>query len=116
MRVLTRYIQGEIGMIVHPEGDYFEVDEVEEMLEGIRPPIDPRWRPMHTAPRDGTVVEGWWPHDPEYRFVSWRATATRPEWPNNGDEFTWIPINDELVYPPSAWRPAHPEWNEEVRG
>jgi hypothetical protein len=73
---------------------------------------DNRWRPMHTAPRDGTVFE-----------VSERGQAVpifgRVDDTPEADPDVRLTFRthdrkyllncDNLV----CWRPAHPEWNDE---
>ena len=56
-------------------------------------PIDTRWRPMRSAPRDGTFVE-----------LLYYEAGSQYEGVTESDDF-----NEQCI----AWRPAHPEWNEE---
>ena len=58
---------------------------------------DHRWRPMRTAPKDGTVVE-LLVHGDQVGIGHFDAG----EWWAMGTAFN-----------PDAWRPAHPEWQEE---
>ena len=64
--------------------------------------IDPRWRPMRTAPKDGTVVEALHGQHTTLAYFQrdhWRETS--------GTENLWE------IHNPRAWRPAHPEWNQD---
>lgn len=83
---MKRWSQGSVGMIANPEGNYYECDEVDEL-------IDPRWRPMRTAPRDRTRIE----------VLVYR----------NGSEWVDFLEENEWADEHTAWRPCHPEWNED---
>lgn len=58
--------------------------------------LDLRWRPMRTAPRDGTVVE--------LREGGHAINGRR-----HGK--SWFNVQGKWL-DPAAWRPAHPDWNE----
>lgn len=84
-------------LIVGSEGIRIEIIEdlhtVVNNALGATP--DPRWRPMRTAPRDGTVLE--------------TLDCNREiEWVGGVMLAAMIESHDLI-----AWRPAHPEWNEE---
>jgi hypothetical protein len=70
--------------------------------------LDTRWRPMRTAPKDGTVIEC---HHQDWPSRFWRYVPEeferRAGWE---DVITGGDVWDD----PQAdgWRPAHPEWNE----
>lgn len=69
-------------------------------------PIDTRWRPMRTAPRDGTVVElregGHTTNASYHEVINIHKVGT--------GQSAWGGYRN---LDPAAWRPAHPEWNED---
>lgn len=64
---------------------------------------DPRWRPMRTAPRDGTVVE---------ILTNPSSYGQRVHFATDRDGERWNTIVGGISSEPIAWRPAHGEWNE----
>ncbi len=69
---------------------------------------DSRWRPMRTAPRDGTWVEiryGRWDQQPFIEYAQWITDQSDAS-------FRFWNVSGHGEVTPRAWRPAHPEWNE----
>jgi len=66
------------------------------------------WRPMRTAPRDGTWVEiryGRWDQQPFIEYAQWITDQSDAS-------FRFWNVSGHGEVTPRAWRPAHPEWNE----
>ena len=63
------------------------------------PPIDTRWRPMRTAPKDGTVVEGLC-----IDVHRGSQSSSRMVW-YNAEQWCSVSLGVNEV---KAWRPAHP--------
>jgi len=67
---------------------------------------DTRWRPMRTAPKDGTVVEVRLT-EMHTNLVLWGVYE--------GDE-CWVAVASSMTSPSDftgfAWRPTHPEWDK----
>jgi len=63
------------------------------------------WRPIETAPTDGTVILVWGSGGHDIASVWWWANENKPEW-----------FNGDVVVYPTHWRdlPAAP-LNEEVK-
>jgi len=80
-----------------------QLDRIEAKLDAMH------WRPMSTAPRDGTVIEvRFADRDPRLAFVVWVSLRESGQWvaPTEG--------GDTVAYfNTRAWRPAHLEWVEE---
>lgn len=73
-------------------------DQIEESLRSD----GPRWRPMETAPRDGTPVLSL--YDGEVLIVRWRPSGPKCLVPwQNGDAHSWI-ATDALL----GWLPLPP--------
>lgn len=111
MWTLKRYRCETSGMEEDPNGGYLDLDEVEEMLEGLCPPIDPRWRPMRTAPRDGTVVEAVCQGIPRLAKWSPKEFGEKQGW--GACHYDGIANCSFFESDLTKWRPAHPEWNED---
>lgn len=85
------------------------VNEHQSLMEEIADSL--RFRPMRSAPKDGTVIEVVYVGgNASFAFVEFRAAA-----------FRWVsPLKTEATIirwrEPDAWRPAHPEWGEEKDG
>jgi len=75
--------------------DYERV--LEEQIDALKD-LDNRWRPMRTAPRDGSVIE----------IRKTGGAVINAPFPEPMD-----PTGDAPWGNGWAWRPAHPEWNEE---
>lgn len=81
------------------DGHCEEVKGLREIIDKMRRSRgqkDTRWRPMHSAPRDGTVIE-----------LRWSSMSNFGRY-----EDGWL-VGDTYFSTPDCWRPAHPEWNEE---
>lgn len=74
------------------------VNEHQSLMEEIADSL--RFRPMYSAPKDGTVIEVRW-EDGTEGVAGWR------------DRIGWV-RGEIHMGDPDAWRPAHPEWNEET--
>jgi hypothetical protein len=59
---------------------------------------DGGWRPIRTAPRDGTLILGCWPSHPYPAISRWLKRQQR--WLN--------PFGDAPISPPSHWQPLPP--------
>ncbi len=81
--------------------------------------LDPRWRPMETAPDDGTIFEI--PtEDDDIALCRWNPEHAAGkakcgpgwEWRTAYEAMTqngWMELSAGF----GAWRPAHPDWNRE---
>ncbi len=61
------------------------------------------WRPIETAPKDGTKVLVFCPHDSPFQAVANYHRQESPEWVG------WVESYDgEDIWPPSHWMPLPP--------
>jgi len=88
--------------IKRPDGyDVLRLEVVDDGGDGV---VDTRWRPMETAPRDGTIIEMLCRGDSV--FVCW----LEPYWAS----VQALPNPAVLIDPGSPWRPVHPEWAQRM--
>lgn len=83
----------------HVTNDYIIGDALTEAAAYIREVVE--WRPIETAPRDGTIIQR--PH------TTWGAMSVRHKRPDQSEEFlhgfSWMAADYSVLWPESAFLP-----------
>lgn len=82
-----------------------EVGEVKLKPRDQRRTPDMRWHPMRTAPKDGTVIEA--------LCIKTRGASYSRILRFDTRSGRWWTMAGGTLVNAAAWRPAHPEWQED---
>lgn len=101
-----------LAYVIRPDSELDDTDTISKLTDAqienarlralARVQVEDRWRPIETAPKDGTLIVGW-----DQRIMRGKGLPRLMLWGDNlsTDKKGWMPIEIVVEFQPTHWRP-----------